>query len=85
MVMLLGVLVCAELNRNGVSLQGVLSLDADEKGASTPGGNTLPWEMDRLEAASESTFELKWMNVFYYHSFFKTFAPFDHNEFSFGR
>lgn len=59
MVVLLGILVGAELDGDGVGLQCVLGLDADEEGAATSGGNTLPWEVGGLEAASEGSLELK--------------------------
>lgn len=59
MVMLLGVLVSAELNRDGVGLKGVLSLDAHEEGATASGGNALARKEGGLEAASEGTLELE--------------------------
>ena len=63
MVMLLGILVGAVLYGDGVSLQRVLGLDADEEGASTSGGNTLAREEGGLEAAGESALQLKYRHV----------------------
>jgi hypothetical protein len=59
MVMLLGVLGGAELHRDGVGLQGVLGLDADEEGAAAAGGHALAGEEGRLEAAGERALQLK--------------------------
>ena len=59
MVVLLGILVGAVLDGDGVGLQRVLGLDADEEGASTSRGNALAREEGGLEAAGESALQLK--------------------------
>ncbi len=58
MVVLLGILVGAVLDRDGVCLQGVLGLDADEEGTSTSCGNALARKEGRLETAGESALQL---------------------------
>ena len=64
MVVLLGILVGAELDWDGVGLKGVLGLDADEEGASAPGGNALAREVGRLEATGEGSLQLKMVEYF---------------------
>ncbi len=59
MVVLLGVLVGAKLDGNGVGFEGILGLDADEEGAAASGGDALAGEVGRLEAASESALKLE--------------------------
>ncbi len=57
--MSLRILVGAVLDWDGVCLQGVIGLDADEEGTTATGGHTLAGEEGGLEAAGESAFQLK--------------------------
>jgi hypothetical protein len=59
MVMSLRILVRTVLDWDGVCLQGVISLDADEEGTAATGGHALAGEEGGLEAAGESALQLK--------------------------
>ena len=58
MMVNLGILIGAVLDRDGVGLQRVLGLDSDEQRRSTSRGNQLSREEGGLEAASKSSLQL---------------------------
>ena len=58
MVQLLGIFIWTVLNRDGVSFQGIFSLDAHKKWTSSPGGDTFTRKDGRLETACKCTFQL---------------------------